>query len=127
MLNIYNLGFFDHAYVANCDYNNPREFIHAHVYHEGVARKGTNNVCSLKMKTMKMNGMIQDGNCGAELNIDFDNCSGQNKTNTVLKLVPNFVEMVYFNKMNFIFLAVEHTKNATNYLFNFLKKENCRS
>ncbi len=78
------------------------------------------------MKTMKLNGMIQDGNCGAELNIDFDNCSGQNKTNTVLKLVPNFVEMVYFNKMNFIFLAVEHTKNATNYLFNFLKKENCR-
>ncbi len=109
-LNIYNLGVVDHAHVASSDYNNPKEHMHTHVYHEGVARKGANNVCSLILKTMKMNGMIHERLCGAKLNIVFDNCSGQNKNNTVLKLVPYLVEMGYLKKVNFIFLVVGHTK-----------------
>ncbi len=44
---------------------NPKEHMHAHVYHEGVARKDENDVCSLPVKTMKMNSMIQNGECHA--------------------------------------------------------------
>ncbi len=109
-LKIYNLGVVDHAYVANGDHNNPTEHMNVHMYHEGVMRKGANNVCSLILKTMKMNSMIQEGVCGAKLNVVFDNCSGQNKNNTVLKLVQYLVEMDYFKKVNFIFLVVGHRK-----------------
>ncbi len=71
--------------------------------------------------------MIQDGGCGTELNIVFDNISGQNKNNSILKLVPNLFEMGYFKNTNSIFLIVGHTKNAANCLFNFIKKENWKT
>ena len=97
--------------------------MHGHVYHEGVGKKGANNVCSLLMKTLTDNGVINEDVIGGELNVVFDNCSGQNKNNTVIKLVPYLVEMGYFKKVNFIFLVVGHTKNAADRLFNALKKE----
>ena len=59
---------------------------------------------------------------GGELNIVFDNCSGQNKNNTVLKYLLYLTELGYFKKVNFIFLIVGHTKNAADRLFNLLKK-----
>lgn len=121
-LNAYNLGCVNHAHIKNEDYQNPTEHMHAHVYHEGVGRKGGNIVCSLIMKTLKHMNMLRDNECGKELNIIFDNCSGQNKNNTVLTLVPYLVEMGYFKEVNFIFLVVGHTKNAADRLFNALKK-----
>jgi hypothetical protein len=57
------------------------------------------------------------------LNIVFDNCSGQNKNNTVLKMVAWLKQMGYFKKVNFVFLVVGHTKNAADSLFNSLKHE----
>ena len=60
--------------------------------------------------------------CG-ELNINFDNCSGQNKNNTVLKLAVWMSEMCYFKLINFIFLVVGHTINDADCRFNLLKKE----
>ena len=57
------------------------------------------------------------------MNIIFDNCSGQNKNNTVLKLPPWLIAMGFFKKVNFIFLVVGHTKNAADRLFNSLKCE----
>jgi hypothetical protein len=56
-------------------------------------------------------------------NIIFDNCSGQNKNNTVLKLAMWLKEMHYFKRVNFVFLIVGHTKNACDRLFNSLKHE----
>jgi hypothetical protein len=53
----------------------------------------------------------------------FDNCTGQNKNNTVLKLPAWLVQCGYFLEVNFIFLVVGHTKNAANHLFNLLKKD----
>ncbi len=47
---------------------------------------------------MKMNGVIQDCECSAELKIAFDNFSGQNKNNTVLKLVPYLLKWVISRK-----------------------------
>jgi hypothetical protein len=72
-------------------------------------------------KTLRDYGFLKENNPAAELNIIFDNCSGQNKNNTVLKLLLWLVEMGYFKRVNFVFLVVGHTKNSADRLFNALK------
>ena len=118
-LGIFNLGVVNHAH----DYGNGefKEHMYAHVYHEGDGKKGANNVASLIFKTLQKIGILRENEMGGELNIVFDNCSGQNKNNTILKLVSYLTEMGYFKKVNFIFLIVGHTKNAADRLFNILK------
>ena len=121
-LSIYNLGIVDHAH----DYgggDSIKEHLHCHVYHEGVGKKGANNVSSLIMKTLIDLNLLRNDEIGGELNIIFDNCSGQNKNNTVIKLAVWLAELGYFQKINFIFLVVGHTKNAADRLFNSMKKE----
>ena len=100
------------------------EHLHCHVYHEGVGKKGAHNVASLliKIKIMKTMGILREDMVGSELTVVFDNCSGQNKNNTILKLLAQLVEMYYFHKVQFVFLIVGHTKNACGHLFNALKK-----
>ena len=66
-----------------------------HVYHEGIAKKGMYNVCSLIMKTLSDLNLLRGDEAGKELHIIFDNCTGQNKNNTVLRLVPFLVEMFF--------------------------------
>jgi hypothetical protein len=75
------------------------------------------------MKTLRLLGLLipDGGGSNKELNIVFDNCSGQNKNNHVSRLVPLLVKMDFFRKVNFIFLVVGHTKNACDCLFNLLK------
>ena len=121
-LSVYNLGVVNSAHVANEDYDNPYEHLHAHVYHKGQGQKGGNNVASLILKTLKSQGIMKENEIGGELNIIFDNCSGQNKNNTVISLVAYLVELGYFKEVNFIFLVVGHTKNAADRLFNALKE-----
>jgi len=68
--------------------------------------------------------MREDSMIGGELNIViFDNFSGQNKNNIVLKILAFFTKLGYFKQVNFIFLVVGHTKNAADHLFNALKAE----
>ena len=55
------------------------------------------------------------------MNIVYDNCSGQNKNNTVLKMAAWLKQMGYLKKVNFVILVVGHTKNAADSLFNSLK------
>jgi hypothetical protein len=111
----------DHAHV----YNDGRisEHMHCHVYNEAVAKKGANNVASLIVKTLRQLNLLRDDSAGGELNIIFDNCSGQNKNNTVLRLAAWLKQMGYFKKVKFVFLIVGHTKNAADRLFNSLKHE----
>ena len=118
-LSMYNLGMVDQGY----EYNNEEvgDHMHAHVYHEGIGRKGANNVASLIVKTLMLKGLLRENDCGGELNIVFDNCSGQNKNNTVLRLLVWLTEMGYFKKVNFVFLIVGHTKNAADRIFDLLK------
>jgi len=97
------------------------DHMHAHVYHEGIGKKGANNVCSLIVKTLQYLNIMREGNIGGELNIIFDNCSGQNKNNTVLRLLVFLTEMGYFKQVNFVFLVVGHTKNAADRILNLLK------
>jgi hypothetical protein len=73
------------------------------------------------MKTPCIMDIIRDNKAGSELNIFFDHCSGQNKSNTVLKLMVWLCEMGYFKQVNFNLLIVGHTKNAADHLFNALK------
>ena len=108
------------------------EHMLAHVYHEGIGQKGANNVCSLVMKSMKHLGWMKfDENkvpiTGGHLILNFDNCTGQNKNNVMLKLIPFLYETKAFSKVTFNFLVVGHTKNAADRLFNTLKKgyHNC--
>jgi hypothetical protein len=96
--------------------------MHAHVYHEGVEKKGANNVLSLIIKTLCQLNLFCD-TVGGELNIVFDNCSGQNINKTVIRLAGWLNAIHYFKEVNFIFLVVGHTKNAADRLFNCLKNE----
>jgi len=120
-LTVFNLGVVNHAHA----YNDGRvsEHMHAHLYHEGVGKKGANNVASLIVKTLRQLNILREDSVGGELNIIFDNCSGQNKNNTVLKLAAWLMAMNYFKMVNFTFLIVGHTKNAADRLFNSLKTE----
>jgi hypothetical protein len=97
--------------------------MHAHVYHEGIGKKGANNVASLIIKTLRELNLLRENSVGGEFNIIFDNCSGQNKNNTVIRLAGWLNAMNYFKEVNFIFLVVGHTKNAADGLFNSLKTE----
>jgi hypothetical protein len=83
-LTVFNLGVVNHAHTYNDGHVS--EHMHAHLYHEGVGKKGANNVASLIVKTLRQLNIIREDSVGGELNIIFDNCSGQNKNNTVLKL-----------------------------------------
>jgi hypothetical protein len=80
-------------------------------------------VASLIVKTLRQLNLLRDDSAGGELNIIFDNCSGQNKNNTVLRLAAWLKQMGYFKKVKFVFLIVGHTKNAADRLFNSLKHE----
>ena len=84
-------------------------------------------LCSLVMKSMEKLGWIKyDGNgnviTGGHLILNFDNCTGQNKNNVMLKLICFLYETKYFSQITFNFLVVGHTKNAADRLFNTLKK-----
>ena len=97
--------------------------MYCHVYHEGVGKKGGTNVALLIVKTLREMKLLRDNQVGGELNVIFDNCSEQNKNNTVLKLAMWIKEMCYFKRVSFVFLIVGHTKNACDHLFNSLKDE----
>ena len=77
-LSVYHLGMVNHG----PDYSDVRgvsEHMHCHVYHKGVGKKGANNVSSLILKTLRLLPLLREDSVGGELNIVFDNCSGQNK------------------------------------------------
>ncbi len=81
-LSIYNLEIVDHAH----DYGGGdiKEHLHCHVYHERVGKKGANNVSSLIIKMLRDLNLLCNDDVGGELNIVFDNCSGQKKNDTVI-------------------------------------------
>jgi hypothetical protein len=120
-MSVYNLGVVNHAHVYSD--GTVGKHMYAHVYNEAVGKKGANNVASLIVKTLRQLNLLRDDSRGGALNIIFDNCSGQNKNNTVLKLGAWLKAMGYFQTVEFIFLIVGHTKNAAASLFNSLKHE----
>jgi hypothetical protein len=118
-MSIYNLGVVDHAHMYNDGWVS--EHLHCHIYTKGIGKKDANNVVLLIMKTLQRLNLLHKDSVGGELNIIFDNCSGQNKNNIVLKLPAWLMAMGYFKEIHFIFLVVGHTKNVADRLFNLLK------
>ena len=74
-------------------------------------KKKVNNVSSLMLEEIKKH-ILEQNSPGKELTIIMDNCGGQNKNNMVLRLSVLLVELGYFDKVNFVFYIVGHTKNA---------------
>jgi hypothetical protein len=120
-MSVYNLGAVGHAHVYDDGWVS--EHLHCHVFTEGIGKKGASNAALLIMKTLQKLNLLCKDSIGGELNIIFDNCSGQNKNNTVLKLPAWLMAMGYFKEIHFNILVVGHTKNAADRLFNLLKQE----
>ncbi len=76
---IFNLGVVDHAHISNGACKNPQEHMNGHIYHEQIGKNDPNHVCSLLMKTLTDNGILNEDAIGWELNVVFDDCLGQNK------------------------------------------------
>ena len=97
--------------------------LYAYIYEESAAKKGANNVASILMYhvlTFILNNFRYSAGIN-ELNIVMDNCGGQNKNGTVLKMAAYFVERGWFKSVNMIFLVKGHTKNDCDRMFNLLK------
>ena len=88
------------------------EILHAHVYDEGEAKKGGNNVTSLLYKELKELGIFkawQDSGKkpGKRLTLCFDNCAGQNKNRMVLRFGLWLVDLGMFELVEIMFLIAE--------------------
>ncbi len=118
---INNLGVVNHAHVNGN--GTVSKHMYCHVYHKGIGKKGANNVALLIVKTLQQLNLLLNDSASGKLNIIFDNCLGQNKNNTVLKLAAWLKAMGYFCTVNFTFLVVGYTQNAADCLFNSLKHE----
>ena len=97
--------------------------LYAYIYEESAAKKGANNVALILMYhviTFVLDNFRYSAGIN-ELNIVMDNCGGQNKNGTVLKMAAYFVEHGWFKSVNMIFLVKGHTKNDCDRMFNLLK------
>ena len=109
-LNVSNFGM---ANVAACNsHGDVCDHLYYHVYKEGTARRGGNEVASLVMKTLHhLNWMdLPKNGTGKKLVLCFDNCPGQNKNGMVIRLAMYLVEMKYFESVIICFLVKGHTK-----------------
>jgi hypothetical protein len=95
--------------------------MNCYAYAEYEGNKGANNVACLLMCDLRSRGWLREGYPALCLTLIFDNCGGQNKNNTVLRMAPYLVEKGYFQKVKIIFYVRGHTKNACDRAFNQLK------
>ena len=102
------------------DYNSNNNHLYAYIYSKKEGRKGGNNVSLLIMKYLKDRNYL-DGTTQLKLTIVCDNCTGQNKNNTMIRLAPYLVKAGHFQKMSFVFFVAGHTKNDADKRFNNLK------
>ena len=112
---VYCLGIYDVA----------EDRLYAYMYDESSAKKGANNVASILLYHIISFVLNHYQYCEEfqELNLIMDNCGGQNKNGTVLKMAAYFVERRWFQKVNLIFLVKGHTKNDCDRMFNLLKAQ----
>jgi len=99
-----------------------QEHLHAYIYTEGEGKKGSNNVSSLIMHYLTSN-VVEPGVINKELNVIMDNCGGQNKNKTVIRLGAYLQELGWFQDVNLIFLVKGHTKNVADRHFNLMKQD----
>jgi hypothetical protein len=95
--------------------------MNCYAYAEDEGKKGANNVASLFMRDLRLRGWLREGDPALCLTLIFDNCGGQNKNNTVLRMAPYLVEKGYFQQVKIVFYVRDHTKNACERTFNQLR------
>lgn len=115
-MNVYTLGIVD----CNGKKDDLRDHLYGYIYDEGEGGKGGNAVASLLMKHLNDRNLL-DGKKRKKLSIIMDNCAGQNKNNSVLRLASYLVRKGHFSTVEFVFLVAGHTKNAADRFFNALK------
>ena len=93
-MTVNNLGIVNHAHKYPD--GSVSAHMHRHVYTDAVGKKGANNVASIIMKSLRHLHLLNKDEPGSELNIVFDNCCGQNKNNTVLRLAAWIVQLGCF-------------------------------
>ena len=71
-------------------------------------------------KQLSMKGLL-NGVCSFEINLVFDNCSGQNKNRMVLRMLFVMVKQKVCRTARAIFLIKGHTKNDCDQMFNQMK------
>lgn len=76
-----------------------------YVFHEGVANKGSNEICSMLLHYIDnfLEGNIQ------ELFLFSDNCPGQNKNHTVIRFLMALTDNKRFRKINHYFPVRGHS------------------
>jgi hypothetical protein len=96
----------------------------SYVYQEETCKKGAENVASMIYNFLDTSEQIlKDDKPGELLTIIADNCSGQNKNNTVLRLPLWLVERGFLREVTILFFIRGHTKNACHRMFNIMKKK----
>jgi hypothetical protein len=71
-------------------------------------------------KQFEVQGLL-NGKCSHEINLVFDNCTGQNKNRMVTRLLFYLVKLKICSTARAIFLVKGHTKNDCDRMFNLLK------
>ena len=111
--------------VADASYKPTK--LTAHTYFEMDGKKGANNVASLIWKEFKTKQLVpaqpvpEDHVPVKEINLFFDNCCGQNKNKTVLRMLLLLVKLRVCVVARAVFLVKGHTKNDCDRLFNLMK------
>lgn len=109
-LGVYVFGIADHS----------NDVLSAYVYHEGVGKKGGDNVVSLIHKKLKDDGIFELAamkGAGERMIFVFDNCAGQNKNRMVLRYMQYLVDCCVFKEIEIVFLVAGHTKNICDRRF----------
>ena len=111
LINFYCFGIVDRT----------QEHLHVYIYTEGGGKKGSNNISSLIMHYLTSN-VVDPSVMNKELNVIMDNCGGQNKNRTVIRLGAYLQELGWFQDVNLIFILKVHTKNEAYSHFNLMKQ-----
>ena len=92
----------------------------AFLWHKKEGKCGYNNITLCLYSFYKSRGFSNWSNCGY-LTMVADNCTGQNKNETVMWFPLLLLEASIFPEVCVIFLVKDHTKKACNWMFNILK------
>ena len=121
-LNVFVFGVVDNSTEKKSKMN-------TYLWSEADGRRGANNIASCLLKDFEKRGFFDRGEDGEELapfeslTICADNCGGQNKNHTVIRLLNWMVEAGYVKEARLLFFVKGHTKNSCDRMFNILKKE----
>ena len=94
LMNVNNCGVVDDG--ETYPDSNVGAHLHAQLDHERVDKKGSNDVTSVVVKTLKDRNPLWENGIGRELNLLFDNCTGKNKNNTDQTLLVYLTETGVF-------------------------------